>query len=270
MKSAGVKFLLLFTLILSANLFAQTPYDVIDGKFKPEKKLVHDFGNMFDAAQRDQLERKLVAYNDSTSVQITVVTFQKLDGYPIELLANEIGEKWGVGQKDQHNGIVIVLSNDDRKVTLRGGYGIQAKMPPTVEKLIIDQEMIPSFKQGDYYGGVDNATTAISRVLAGKYKAEPKKDKGDSPYGFLFFFIFIGCIILFIIIASKGGGGGNGGNRGRRGFDWTDVILTSGGASNWGRGWGGGSSGGGGGFGGGGFGGFGGGSFGGGGASGSW
>lgn len=268
MRSAGAKFLLLFTFILSANLFAQTPYEVTEGKFKPDKKLVHDFGNMFDAAQRQELERKLVAYNDSTSVQIAVVTFQQLDGYPIELLANEIGEKWGVGQKDEHNGIVIVLSNDDRKVTLRGGYGIQAKMPPTIEKMIIDQEMIPSFKQGDYYGGVNNAIDAISKVLAGKYKAKPKEH--SEPYGFLFFLIFIGIIILFIIIASKGGGGGSGGNRGRRGFNWTDVILTSGGASSWGSGggFGGGSSGGG--FGGGGFGGFGGGSFGGGGASGSW
>ena len=225
---------------------------------------------MFDAVERDQLEGKLVAYDESTSVQIVVVTFKQLDGYPIEMLANEIGEKWGVGQKDQHNGIVIVLSNDDRKVTIRGGYGIQAKMPPTIEKLIIDQEMIPAFKQGDYYGGVDNATTALSKVLAGKYKGKPKSDNGEDAGGILFFLVFVGVIIIFIIIASKGGGGGSGGNRGRRGFNWTDVILTSGGASSWGSGggFGGGSSGGG--FGGGGFGGFGGGSFGGGGASGSW
>ena len=265
MKSAGVKFSFLLFLIFCVNLFAQTPYEVADAKFKHENKLVHDFGNMFNSVERSQLESKLVAYDDSTSVQIAVVTFKKLDGYLIELLANEIGEKWGVGQKDKHNGIVIVLSNDDRKVTLRGGYGIQAKMPPTIEKLIIDREMIPAFKQGDYYGGVDNAISAIQQQLAGKYKAEPKQD--DDTYGVLFFFIFIGFIILFIIIASKGGGG-NGGNRGRRGFDWTDVILTSGGTTNWGKGWGSGSSGGG--FGGGGFGGFGGGSFGGGGASGSW
>ena len=262
MRSAGVKFWSLVLIVFCVNLFAQTPDEVVQPKYKPKKQLVHDFGNMFNAVEREQLERKLVAYSDSTSVQIVIVTFKKLDGYPIALLANEIGEKWGVGQKDQHNGIVIVLSNDDRKVELRGGYGIQAKMPPTIEKLIIDQEMIPSFKQGDYYGGVDNATTAISKVLAGKYKGKSKSDKGEDAGGILFFLVFIGVIIIFIIIASKGGGGGSGGNRGRRGFNWTDVILTSGG------GFGGGSSGGG--FGGGGFGGFGGGSFGGGGASGSW
>lgn len=261
MRSAGVKFLIL-TLLFCTTLFAQTPEEVVHPDYKPKKQLVHDFGNILNAVERSQLENKLVAYDDSTSVQIVIVTFQKLDGYPIEMLANEIGEKWGVGQKDKHNGIVIVLGKDDRKVTLRGGYGIQAKMPPTIEKLIIDREMIPAFKQGDYYTGLDNATTAISKVLAGKYDAKPKSE--DEKGGFFIFIFFVGIIILFIIIASKGGG--RGGNRGRRGFNWTDVILTGAGASSWGSGgsWGGGGSSGGG------FGGFGGGSFGGGGASGSW
>lgn len=261
MRSAGVKWLPLLLWLICATLFAQTPYEVVKPNFTPQKRLVHDFGNMLDPVERSQLENKLVAYDDSTSVQIAIVTFQKLDDYPIEMLANEIGEKWGVGQKDKHNGIVIVLSKDDRKVTLRGGYGIQAKMPPTIEKLIIDQEMIPAFKQGDYYTGLDNATTAISKVLAGKYDAEPKSE--DEGGAFVFFF-FLGIIILFIIIASRGGG--KGGNRGRRGFNWGDVIFTSGGAKPWSGGsssWGGGGSSGG-------FGGFGGGSFGGGGASGSW
>jgi len=266
MKSVGVKFLLLIAFFLGEIIFAQTPYDVTGKNYTPDVKLVHDFGNIFNSVEKTQLESKLVAYDDSTSVQIVVVTFKKLEGYPIELLANEIGEKWGVGQKGKHNGIVIVVSDEDRKVTLRGGYGIQAKMPPTIEKLIIDREMIPQFKQGNYYQGVDNAITAIQQQLAGKYKAEPKSS--DEGGGFLIFLVFLFIIILFIIIASKGGGG-SGGNRSRRGFNWGDVIFTSGGMSSWGSGgFGGGSSGGG--FGGGGFGGFGGGSFGGGGASGSW
>jgi len=262
MKSAGLKLLSILFLLVGFGIFAQAPDEVVAPKYKPEKRLVHDFGNMLSAAERNQLENKLVAYDDSTSVQIVIVTFKKLDGYPIDLLASEIGEKWGVGQKEEHNGIVIVLSNDDRKVSLRGGYGIQAKMPPTIEKLIIDREMIPQFKDGNYYQGLDNAISAIQKQLAGKYNAKPKDEGSDGIFIFLFF-LFI--IILFIIIAGKGGGGG--GNRSRRGFNWGDIIFTGAGTSSWGSGsWGGGSSGG---FGGG-FGGFGGGSFGGGGASGSW
>ena len=268
MRSVGVRIFYLSFLLVSLFSWAQvTPYQVTDKNYKPEVKLVHDFGGILNAVERSQLENKLVAFNDSTSTQLVIVSFKNLDGYPIELLGNEIGENWGVGQKGKHNGIVIVVSDEDRKVTLRGGYGIQAKMPPTIEKLIIDREMIPSFRNGDYYQGLDNAINAIQKQLAGQYDAEPKSE-GD-PVGLLIFLVFLFVIILFIIIASKGGG--SGGSRSRRGFNWGDVIFTSGGSSSWGSGgssWGGGSSGGG--FGGGGFGGFGGGSFGGGGASGSW
>ncbi len=268
MRSVGVNIFYLSFFLWSVFSWAQvSPYDVTKKDYVPEKKLVHDFGNILNAVEKSQLENKLVAYDDSTSVQILVVTFKNLEGYPIELLGNEIGEKWGVGQKDTHNGIVIVVSDEDRKVTLRGAYGIQAKMPPTIEKLIIDREMIPSFRNGNYYQGLDNTVNAIQKQLAGQYQAKPKSDSGDGD-GIIVFLFFLFIIILFIIIASKGGGGG--GNRSRRGFNWGDVIFTSGGASSWGSGGGswGGSSGGG--FGGGGFGGFGGGSFGGGGASGSW
>ena len=265
MRSVGVRLVFLSFLLCAIFSWAQlTPYQVTDKNYKPEVKLVHDFGEILNPVERSQLENKLVAYNDSTSTQIVVVTFKNLEGYPIELLGNEIGENWGVGQKDKHNGIVIVVSDEDRKVTLRGGYGLQAKMPPTIEKLIIDREMIPSFRNGNYYQGLDNAVNAIQQQLAGQYEAEPKSSEGDLG-GILVFLFFVGIIIIFIIIASKGGGG-SGGSRSRRGFNWGDVIFTSGGSSSWGGGgssWGGGSSGGG-------FGGFGGGSFGGGGASGSW
>lgn len=261
MKSVGVKIFILF--FLSTRIWAQTPEEIVHPNYTPKKQLVHDFGGLFNSQERNQLENKLVAYDDSTSVQVVVVTFKQLNGYPITLLANEIGERWGVGQKDKHNGIVILISDKDRKVELRTAYGIQAKMPPTISKLIIDREMIPSFKQGDYYQGVDNAINAIQKQLEGQYEAMPEENSPD----WVFALILGGIILMFIIISTMGGGR-KGGNRGRRGFDWGDIILTGGGASSWGKGsWGGGSWGG---SSGGGFGGFGGGSFGGGGASGSW
>lgn len=264
MKSVGVKLFCFFVLFVSL-LWGQTPYEVTKRNYKPQKQLVHDFGKMFSDQQRTQLEQNLVAYNDSTSVQIVVVTFKSLEGYPIETLGNEIGEYWGVGQKDKHNGIVIVLSNDDRKVTIRGGYGIQVKMPATIEKLIIDREMIPEFKKGDYYQGILNAIDAIYLQLQGQYVNDnPTNEDVENVLGSILV-IFI-VVIVFLIIASKNNKG-NHGNRG--GGTWKDVIITPTGTSTWGGGswskggsWGGSSGGG--------FGGFGGGSFGGGGASGSW
>src|SRR5690625_2343825 len=197
MRLLGVNFIVFLLLHLSINLFAQTPYDVTKKGYKPEIKLVHDFGKIFKESERAALERKLVDYDDSTSVQIVVVTFEKLEGYPIELLGNEIGEKWGVGQKDLHNGIVIVFSKDDRLVTLRGGYGIQAKMPHTIEKLIISQEIIHYFKQERYYEGINKAIDAIQLQLAGQYEAIPKSQ--DGPKGeIIVFLIFIGIFIVIV------------------------------------------------------------------------
>lgn len=264
MKSAGIKLFTLLFLLLSFGLLAQSPYDVVKKGYKPEVKLVHDFGKIFSPNERVLLENKLVAYDDSTSIQIVIVTFEKLEGYPLELLANEIGEKWGVGQQGKHNGIVIAFAKDDRKVTIRGGYGIQAKMPPTVEKLIIDREMIPSFRNEAYYQGFDLAITAIQKQLAGQYEAVPKK-KEEEGFGILTIVLMvIGFLVLYSLFS--GGGGNHGGNSGHRRGRWGDVIITNTGSRPWGSG-----SFGGGGFGsGGGFGGFGGGSFGGGGASGSW
>lgn len=259
MKLAGIKYIFLIVTLLSLGLKAQSPYDVVKQDYRPEVKLVHDFGEILQPSERHALENKLVAYNDSTSVQIVVVTFNSLEGYPINLLASEIGEKWGVGDKELHNGIVIVLSKNDNKVTLRGGYGIQAKMPVVIEQSIIDQEMIPSFRQGNFYQGLDLAIDAIQLQLAGQYQA--KSNNQDTADGFIVFVIIM-LVILMIVLSSNGGDNGSSGTRRGR---WRNVIITNTGSSPWS----GGSFGGG--FGGsGGFGGFGGGSFGGGGATGSW
>lgn len=262
MKSVGRNFLLIFLFFTAILAFGQSPYDVTAKGYKPEQKLVHDFGQILSPEQRVQLENKLVAYNDSTSTQIVIVTFKNLEGYPIELLGNEIGENWGVGQKDKHNGIVIVVSDQDHKVTLRGGYGIQAKMPPTIEKLIIDREMIPSFREGNYYQGLDKAVDAIQLQLAGHYQPMPKKKEKDDSVLVTLVIVFMFLAFLFFLGSIGGGGSSGSGNRSGRG-PFRNIIISNTGRSSWGgSSWGGGSGGG--------FGGFGGGSFGGGGASGSW
>ncbi|MBF0596518.1 TPM domain-containing protein [Faecalibacter rhinopitheci] len=271
MKSATVKYFVLSFFIGLVSLFGQTPYELVELK-NPPKKLVQDYAQVFDAMQLNNLENKLVAYNDSTSTQILVLTVESLEGYPIETFANEIGEKWGVGQKGKDNGIVIVLSEKDRKITIRTGYASQIQLPPSINKSIIDQIIIPYFKNGDYAEGINAGVDTIFKYFNGKYKAEPKEDQYEVDWFATFILLFFIAFILYAIFGggkNKGGGRGNGGHRQRSLLD--DVILMNTGRSIFGGGgfgsgggsFGGGSSGGG-------FGGFGGGSFGGGGASGSW
>lgn len=268
MKLATVKYFFLTFFLSILTVFGQTPDELVKMEHPP-KKLVQDYAHVFDAMQLDELERKLVAYDDSTSTQILVLTVKSLDGYPLEMFANDIGEKWKVGTQGKDNGVVIVLSEQDRKITIRTGYGAQIYLPPSVNKSIIDNVIIPYFKQGDYAGGINAGVNSIFQAFAGKYKQDkPKSQEPEMDWVALIF--AIGFFIFIFIIISKGKGGNNDGNGGRRRSLLDDIIIMNTGSSVFGGGgfgsggssWGGSSGGG--------FGGFGGGSFGGGGASGSW
>ena len=205
------------------------------------------------------MEHKLVAYNDSTSTQILVLLVDDLQGYSIEQYATEIGHSWGVGQKDKGNGLVILVK--PKKGTERGqanispGYGMEQYVTDATAKTIIDKEMIPAFKEGDYYTGIDNAVNVVMDLCSGKFTQDEYADDGIPSWLTLLFIIAI--IIIFIKFSNGSGQNYSGGGT-------RTIWIPMGG------GFGGGSFSGGGGFNGGGFGGFGGGGFGGGGASGSW
>ncbi|MBC8156056.1 MAG: TPM domain-containing protein [Bacteroidetes bacterium] len=220
-------------------------------------RLVNDLVGILQPQEREQLERKLVAYNDSASTQITIVIVKTTDPYPIGDYAFQIGRKWGVGQKDKNNGLVICWATQTRKVFIATGYGLEGAIPDAIAKRIISETIAPAFKQEQYYAGLDAATTEIIKRARGEYKAEPKAD--DDGNGWIIWLI-LGFIILAIIFRNRGGGGSGYG----RGGGFAPVFFPTT-FSGWGS-----SSGGGGGDSGGGFGGFGGGSFGGGGAGGDY
>ena len=269
MKLATIKYFFLTFFLSILTVFGQTPEELVNMK-NPPQKLVQDYAHVFDAMQLKDLEDKLVAYDDSTSTQILVLTVESLNGYPLETFANDIGENWGVGTNGKDNGVVIVLSEQDRKITIRTGYAAQIYLPPSINKSIIDNVIIPHFKQGDYAGGIDAGVNSIFQAFAGKYKQDKPKSK-EPELDWVPIVFAIGFFIFIFIIISKGKGGNNGGNGGRKRSLLDDIIIMNTGSSVFGGGfgssgggsWGGGSSGGG-------FGGFGGGSTGGGGASGSW
>jgi uncharacterized protein len=243
----------------------------------PEKSptLVTDYTNTLSLSDKQKLEDKLVAYNDSTSTQIAVVILKSTGDYDINQYGVTLLRKWGLGTKAKNNGILVLVALDDRKMAIQTGYGAEGALPDIITQQIIQNDMKPRFKSSDYYGGLDAATDDIMKYMKGEYKADTHKikTKGDSsPVGFI---VIIVVIILIIIFRKRGGGGGGRiiGSRGGASPFWWFLAgnLLGGGGRSSGNDWGG-FSGGGGGFGGGGggFGGFGGGSGGGGGSSGSW
>ena len=231
-------------------------------KQKPPTRLVNDFTGTLTPDQRQALENKLVAFDDSTSTQIAVVIIPSLNGNDISDFNVKLGRTWGVGGKEFNNGVVLLIAKGDRKLNIATGYGVEGALPDITCKQIIDDIIVPNFKGDDYYRGIEEGTDAIMQAVKGEYKAPAgynKKGRGGS-FGRIIFII----IIIIIFLAIRGGRGGGGSFMSRRGFAaWTigNMLLGGGGRGGGWRG-GGGSSGG--------FGGFGGGSFGGGGASGSW
>jgi uncharacterized protein len=226
-------------------------------------RLVNDFTGTLTRDQEQSLENKLKLFDDSTSTNIAVVIVKTTNGTDIADFALELGRKWGVGQKGNNNGVVLLIAKDDHKLNISPGYGLEAALPDVTCKQIIDYTIVPNFKGDDYYRGIDEGTDAIIQAVKGEYKA-PEGYKSKKSTGGIGRIIFI-IIMIVIFLAVSGGKGGGGSFMSRRGFAaWTIANMLSGGGR--GGGW----SGGGGGGSGGGFGGFGGGSFGGGGASGSW
>ena len=236
---ASVLFLLISVLLPQAG-FAQ--FDIPP---KPDLQTsVYDYANLLSASEKQQLEQKLINYADSTSTQIVVAIVPTIKGESIGLLTPKWAQEWGIGgTAKEDNGVFILLAQQERKIWISPGYGVEDRLTAGEVGEMTREVIIPEFKGGDYYSGLDKGTDAIIKMLAGKYKAEAKpsgKSKGGGGGGAI---VLIIVIIVVVSLLSRRGGGRGG--RGGGGF---------------------GSGGGGGGFGGG----FGGGGFSGGGSGGSW
>jgi len=251
------------TLFISVSSFSQL-------KIPPKPTVqtsVYDEAKILSGYERNALEQKLISYADTTSTQIVVATINSLNGEDIAFYAAQWADKWGVGQKKEDNGIFILVAKKDRKITIQTGYGVEHLLTDALSKRIITNIITPEFRKGNFYGGLDRATSAIMQIMSGEYEGQPQKKRGGGElltiWAILFFFI------LMIILSNRNKG--KGGRNRRTGSLLDAIILSNAGRGGFSGGGGFGGSSGGGSFGGGGFGGgFGGGGFGGGGASGGW
>lgn len=231
---------------------------------------VYDEAQLLNSSEKHNLEQKLVSYADTTSTQVVVVTINSLEGEEIGTYAAEWANDWGIGQHKKDNGVMVLVSKDDHEVWITTGYGIESDLTDAQSSMIYRNIIIPEFQKGDFYKGLDDATTAIMKILAGQFEGDPTIDEDEFHWYELIPIIFFIILIITFMRRRGGKGGGKGGGTGNWLFD--SILLSSlGRGSGGGFGSGGFGGGHGGGFGGGGFGGgFGGGGFGGGGAGGSW
>jgi uncharacterized protein len=251
-------------LIVVVVLISQFGFSQFTIPKKPDfQTSVYDYAKLLSDAEKSQLEAKLIRYSDSTTTQIVVVTVDNIKGEDIGILAPKWGHEWGVGQAKEDNGIFILLAKEERKIWIAPGYGVEDRLIAAINGEIIETVIIPEFKAGSYYNGLDKGADAIFDVLKGKYKGSRKENSDSFPP----ILIFVIIIVIILLLASRNKGGNSGNRSG--GPSLLDIIILSNIGRSSGGGFGGGfggSSGGGGGFGGG----FGGGGFSGGGAGGSW
>jgi uncharacterized protein len=241
----------------------------------PEKpavpRAVNDFAGIFSVPDAEYMNRVLVSFADSTSNRIVVVTVNDLGGMEPAMFAYEIGEQWGVGSSKFDNGVVVLVkpktASSSGQVYIAVGYGLEGAIPDAIAKRIVENEMIPRFRQEDYAGGVAAALNVLMKLSAGEISYKEYEDS-ISAGGSIAMIVF-GLLFVLIILGALFGKNGprNIGSGGSHTSSVADAIFWSS-ILGGGRSHGGGFSGGGfsGGFGGG----FGGGSFGGGGAGGSW
>lgn len=223
--------------------------------FPPLTGRVVDQAGALDASTVQKLTAGLAAHERATSNQVVVVTLRSLEGYEIADYGYRLGRAWGIGQEGRNNGALLIVAPAERKVRIEVGYGLEGSLTDAASRLIIENEILPAFRDGDLAGGIVRGTNAILQTIAGTYAPLPKEADDDIQDRMVALFP-IALFLLFFLMAVRGEGGGplTGRRRGRR-------MLYGGGLAGGAGGFGGGSGGG---FGGGG------GGFGGGGSSGSW
>lgn len=215
---------------------------------------ISDFAGVLTDAQKDALEARLKALNASDSTQVAVVVLKSLQGGSLEDFSVRLAQGWGIGRKGKDNGVLLLVAVEDRAVRIEVGYGLEDRLTDALSGMIVRDHVVPSFRKGDYAGGIQAGVEAVAAVARGAYSA-PGASRSLMPNLLgLFFFLAILVFVLRILTRQRTVMGG-----GRR-----SGFHTGFGIGGWSRGSGGFSSGSSG------FGGFGGGGFGGGGASGRW
>ncbi|MBP5418751.1 MAG: TPM domain-containing protein [Bacteroidales bacterium] len=231
-------------------------------------RLVNDLANILSSSEIRMLEDSLVAFDKSQSTQIVVLTIPSLGGYEVADFAYKVGQSWGVGQKGKNNGVVMIVkpkTADSRgQAFISTGYGLEGVLPDITCSRIVNNEMIPHFRENDYASGVVAGTFAIMKAVRGEYTNDNFDEDFDDAFVAVLTVVAI-FVLAFFAGRSDKNGKGKGGKRRVSNSDFLTAALFAsqlGKSSN--SSWGSFSSGSGS------FGGFGGGSFGGGGGGGSW
>ncbi len=206
---------------------------------------VNDNAGILSPSVKLKLEQFLQNFEESDSTQITLLTIPTLDGEALDEYALKVFETWKLGQEGKDNGALLLVAKAEKKIRIEVGYGLEGRLTDLLAGRIIDNEITPKFKQGDFDGGIVAGIVGIAQAVRGEYTGTGKtqQKKKSSPFGFIFLFLFLGPLLgrlggrrggrrgagIFFLGPFMGGGGGFGGGGG--GFSGGGGFGGGGGAS---------------------------------------
>jgi len=238
------RFVLAFLLTVflgSAAAQAELSFPALTGR------VVDDAGILSDAA-KNKLTAYLAEHEQQTGHQVVVVTLKDTGGTDIADYGYQLGRHWGIGRKDKDDGALIMVAPNSHQTRIEVGYGLEGDLTDAQSKLIIENVMLPHFRQGDYDGGLMDGTVNVLRTIGGKPTGaenipEPKQGESDSLGGLgfilllvIFWAVFGGRLWPLFFLGSimgggRGGGWGDGGGSGGGGFSGGGGSFGGGGAS---------------------------------------
>jgi uncharacterized protein len=227
----------LFVLLFSVEFPAPTPY-----------KYVNDYVGVLDSETVEKIVAVGKELEKKTTAQVVVVVVPSLSGLTVEEYANRLFREWGIGQKEKNNGVLLLVAMSDRKVRIEVGYGLEGAIPDGKAGRILDEYVIPYFKEGEYDKGIYYGYLAIAKEVAREYGVEitgtsDLPERGTDISGLSIIIIVI-AFIIFSSIMGRGGRwyrgprfpGGFGGSRGGSGgFGGFGGGSSGGGGAS--RGW---------------------------------
>ena len=232
---------LLLLLLLTASpsvTSAAIDFPVLKGR-------VVDLAGLLNPSQEQNIAGRLAAHESATSDQIVVLTVPDLQGVTIEDYGYQLGRSWGIGQKGKDNGILLIVAQQERKVRIEVGYGLEGKLTDAIASNIVHGVILPAFRKGQFATGIDAGTGAIVTALDGKYQMRQqmarRQRRKASPVSMLFTIIMVVLMLstrtgrrmgLFFMISGMGGGRyGGGGYGGGGGFSGGGGGFGGGGGS---------------------------------------
>jgi len=181
--------------LLAAALLFPPAYTAAEIAVPPLKARVTDLTATLTSDQRAALEQKLAALEARKGSQVAVLLVPTTLPETVEQYAIRVFDQWKLGRKGMDDGVLLLVAKNDRKLRIEVGYGLEGAIPDAIAKRVMDEDIVPLFKQGNFYGGISAGTDRVSKLIEGESMPPPKRATAPGS-GWSTETYFIGFIIL--------------------------------------------------------------------------